>query len=61
MISENTHSGTKLLYKNKIVLLRYVYMYRKDKHDDVQYFAVIKKDGASLDVLLSELDYINKE
>lgn len=61
MISENTYSGTKLLYKNKIVLLRYVYMYRKDKHDNVQYFAVIKKDGASLDVLLSELDYINKE
>lgn len=61
MISENTHSGTKLLYKNKIVLLSYVYKYHKNKHDDVQYFAVIKKDGTSLDVPLSELDYTNKE
>ena len=61
MISENTYSGTKLLYKNRIVLLSYVYKYRKNKQDNVQYFAVVKKNGASLDVPLSELDYINKE
>lgn len=31
MISENTYPGTKLLYKNEIATLSYVYKYRKSE------------------------------
>ena len=61
MISENTYPGTKLLYKNEIATLSYVYKYRKNKQDDAQYFASIKLNGALLDVPLADLDYLKND
>ena len=61
MISENTYPGTKLLYKNEIATLSYVYKFRKTKQDEVRYFASIKLNGALIDVPLADLDYLEKD
>lgn len=61
MISENTYPGAKLLYKNEIATLSYIYKYRKNKQDEVQYFASIKLNGALLDVPLTDLDYLKND
>lgn len=61
MINENTYPGTKLLYKGEIVILSYVYKYRKNKQDEVQYFASVKLNDALLDVPLADLDYLKND